>query len=94
MATLFERVFKGSDEMYALAEQAIAEAEKNYGDDEPVAFPNTAYFMGCLYAMTGTKITTFGQLKESMNWIRSQMTREKRTHDIFTSGIFAKYASI
>ncbi len=83
MATLFERVFKGSDEMLAEAEKALA----GFNDSDPVSYPDTAYYLGCLYAFTGSKNQTVGELRKSMEWIRSQMTREKHTQDIFTSGI-------
>ncbi len=87
MATLFERVFKGSDEMYAKAEAAVAEVSKEYSDDTTCVFPDTAYYLPCLYSMTGKKINTLGMVKEGLAWCKEQMTREKRTHDIFTSGI-------
>ena len=87
MATLFERAFKGSDEMYALAEKAIAEASAKYDDSQKVGYPDTAYNLEILYSMTGRKNETLGELKESMEWIKSQMTREKKLHDVFTSGI-------
>ncbi len=87
MTTLFERVFSGSDEMYAVAEKAIAEASEKYSDDEPVAFPDTAYFLANNYAMSGKKITNLGELKEQMKWVKSEMTRENKTYDIFHSGV-------
>lgn len=87
MATLIERVFSGSDEMYEKAEKALAEAAAKYDDSTPVAYPDTAYYLECLYSMTGRKNQTLGELKESMKWIKEQMTREKRTHDVFTSGV-------
>ena len=87
MATLIERVFSGSDEMYEKAEKALAEAAAKYDDSTPVAYPDTAYYLECLYSMTGRKNQTLGELKESMKWIKEQMTRQKRTHDVFTSGV-------
>ncbi len=87
MATLFERVFHGSDEMYDLAVKTLEEVSQKYPDSEPVAFPDTAYYLACIYAMTGKKITNLGELKEIMGWIKGEMTREKKTHDIFTSGV-------
>jgi acetyl-CoA synthase len=87
MKKLFDRVFDGSDEMFAWAEKSIAEVSAKYDDSTPVAFPNTAYFLGILYAMTGKKNQTLGELKESLAWARSQMTKEERLDDVFTSGI-------
>ena len=85
--TLFDRVFKGSDEMYDVAVKALEEASAKYPDSEPIAFPDTAYYLACIYAMTGQKITNLGELKSIMNWIKGQMGRRKKTHDIFTSGV-------
>ena len=85
--TLFDRVFKGSDEMYNVAVKALEEASAKYPDSEPIAFPDTAYYLACIYAMTGQKITNLGELKGIMNWIKGQMGRRKKTHDIFTSGV-------
>ena len=37
--------------------------------------------------MTGTKVTNLGELKEALGVVKSLMTREKRLHDAFMSGI-------
>ncbi len=90
---LFDRVFRGSDEMYALAEKSVDETIKQLGSDAPVAFPNTAYFLACIYAYTGLKVTNLGELKAALTPIREMMTKEKRTQDIFTSGIATAMAA-
>ena len=41
--TLFERVFSGNDEMYALAVKAVDEALAKLGPDAPATFGDTAY---------------------------------------------------
>ena len=41
--TLFDRVFGGNDAVYGLTEAAIDGAIAQYGADQAVAFPNTAY---------------------------------------------------
>ncbi|MCD8124366.1 MAG: CO dehydrogenase/CO-methylating acetyl-CoA synthase complex subunit beta [Lachnospiraceae bacterium] len=73
--------------MVERAVKSLEEVSARYSDDTAVAFPDTAYYLPCIYAMTGEKVTNVGELKNIMGWIRSQMTREKKTHDIFTSGI-------
>ena len=88
MKTLFERVFAGNDEMYALAEKAVAEAVAKLGPDAPATFGDTAYSLPCFYAMTGKKVATVGEAKAALeNEIRAFMTRNNRTKDIFTSGV-------
>ena len=85
--TLFDRVFNGSDAVYGLTEGAIDAAIEKYGADKAVSFPNTAYSLPCYYAVTGTKVTNLGELKEALGVAKSLMTREKRLNDAFMSGV-------
>ena len=84
---LFDIVFNGNDSMYAEAEQAVNEAIAKYGEDKAVGFPDTAYTLACYYAETGTKITNLKEAKEALTYIKSIMTRERRLHDGFMSGV-------
>ena len=85
--TLFDVVFSGNDAVYGLTEKAIDDAIAANGADKAVAFPDTAYSLPCYYAVTGTKVTNLGELKEALGAVKSLMTREKRLHDAFMSGI-------
>ena len=88
MKTLFERVFSGNDEMYALAVKAVDEAMAKLGPDAPATFGDTAYSLPCFYAMTGKKVGTVGEAKAALeNEVKAFMTRNSRTKDIFTSGV-------
>ena len=53
--TLFDRVFGGNDYNYNRTVAAIDAAVAQYGEAEPVAFPNTAYNLPCYYSITGKK---------------------------------------
>ena len=85
--TLFESVFAGNDAVYGLTEGAINQAIEQYGADKAVSFPDTAYALPCYYAVTGVKVTTLAELKEALGVVKTLMTREKRTHDVFMSGV-------
>ena len=85
--TLFETVFSGNDAVYGLTENAINAAIEQYGADKAVSFPNTAYSLPCYYAVTGVKVGTLGELKNALGVVKTLMTRENRTHDIFMSGV-------
>lgn len=86
--TLFDRVFNGSDEMFERAVKAIEEAEQKFELNTPVAFPDTAYFVPCIYAFTGIKVTKLGELKDAFyGAVKDMMLKEKRTESIFRSGI-------
>ncbi len=85
--TLFDRIFGGSDYNYTRTVAAIDEAIATYGEGEAVSFPNTAYSLPCFYAVTGVKVNTLGEMKAAMATIKGMMTRNKRLHDAFQSGI-------
>ncbi len=84
---LFDRVFRGSEEMYSLAEKAVDRTIEKLGAEAPVAFGSTAYYLPCIYAYTGRKVKKLGELKAALEPIRDMMTRNHRTNDVFTSGI-------
>ena len=85
--TLFDRVFSGNDAVYGLTEAAIDNAIAQYGADQAVSFPHTAYSLPCYYAVTGTKVANLGELKEALGVVKTLMTREKRLNDAFMSGV-------
>ncbi len=92
--TLFDRVFGGSDEMYAWAEKAIAEAIEKFGADKEVSLPSTAYSLPCYYAVTGEKLTTLGEAKAALEGrIKEMMTRKNRLHNVFQAGIATALAA-
>ena len=85
--TLFDRVFGGNDYNYARTVAAIDAAIAQYGESEPVAFPDTAYSLPCYYSITGVKITNLGEMKAAMTTVKGMMTRNPRLQDVFDSGI-------
>ena len=85
--TLFDRVFSGNDAVYGLTEAAIDNAIAQYGAEQAVSFPQTAYSLPCYYAVTGTKVSNLGELKEALGVVKTLMTREKRLNDAFMSGV-------
>ena len=56
MKTLFNRVFDGSDEMFAKAEEEVNKIVAEVGRDAPLTLPSTAYFCACIYAYIGKKV--------------------------------------
>ena len=85
--TLFDRVFGGNDAVYGLTEAAIDNAIAQYGADQAVSFPHTAYSLPCYYAVTGTKVANLGELKEALGVVKTLMTREQKLNDAFMSGV-------
>lgn len=85
--TLFDVVFSGNDAVYGLTEGAINDAIAKYGEDKAIAFPDTAYSLPCYYGVTGTKVSTLGELKGALGVVKTLMTREQKLNDAFMSGI-------
>ena len=87
MRPLFDRVFAGSDEMFAKAEAEVNALVAELGADAPMTMPNTAYYLACIYAYIGKKVTTVGELQEALADVKAMMLREKKTNSIFQSGV-------
>ena len=87
MKTLFERVFNGSDQMFAKAEEEVNKIVAEVGRDAPLTMPSTAYCLACIYAYIGKKVTTVGELQDTLADVKAMMLREPRTNSIFQSGV-------
>lgn len=85
--TLFDVVFSGNDTVYGMTEDAINAAITEHGADKAIAFPSTAYSLPCYFGVTGTKVSTLGELKEALGVVKTLMTRKKLLNDAFMSGI-------
>jgi acetyl-CoA synthase len=57
------RAIRGANALVTEAELMLQKAVAEKGPDTPVSFPNTAYYLPLIYAMTGTGVETLGQLK-------------------------------
>ncbi|MDR1589474.1 MAG: CO dehydrogenase/CO-methylating acetyl-CoA synthase complex subunit beta [Oscillospiraceae bacterium] len=90
---LFDRVFRGADQMYEKAESEYGKALAELGADASLAMPDTAYHMACIYAYQNRRITKLGDLREALDEIKSRMIHEQRTGDVFSSGIASVMAA-
>jgi len=54
----------GAVEWVAAAEAKLDQAIKAKGEANPVAFPNTAYYLPVIYSFTGQKVQTLGELRD------------------------------
>ncbi|MHB9291438.1 Carbon monoxide dehydrogenase/acetyl-CoA synthase subunit alpha [Hollandina sp. SP2] len=86
MKLLFNRVFDGVDEMYAIAEKTLSETVKELGEAAPITMPNTAYFLANHLTYLSKKVTTLGELKACFPEVKAWMPHEQRLGDVFKSG--------
>lgn len=68
--------------MVERADAALAEAIEAKGKDEPVAYPNTAYYLPIMYLFLGQKVEKLGDLSESMAEAR-KLLRPVPTDDLW-----------
>ena len=87
MRRLFDRVFKGSDEMYAKAVEELDAAIAKFGADHVMKFPDTAYNCACIRQYAGIEVKTLADLKTALEGpIKEYMNHDPRTEKVFKSG--------
>ncbi|MCL2878693.1 MAG: acetyl-CoA decarbonylase/synthase complex subunit alpha/beta, partial [Treponema sp.] len=70
MKLLFNRVYDGAEEMFAVAEKTLNETIAELGENAPVKMPDTAYFLANIYTYLSKRITVLGELKECLASLR------------------------
>ncbi len=65
------RAIRGANAIVTEAEVMLEHALKEKGADAPVSFPNTAYYLPLILAMTGKEVNTLGELKEILKLLKT-----------------------
>ena len=65
------RAIRGANHLVTEAELMLGQAIQDKGEDAPVAFPNTAYYLPLINGMTGIQVDKLGQLKEILELARN-----------------------
>lgn len=65
------RALRGANLIVREAEKMLEEAIAQYGEDQPVAFTNTAYYLPVILGFTGMEVSTLGQLRPVLEHARS-----------------------
>ncbi len=76
MSALTDLIYSGSNAVAGLTEGAVNDAIAKYGPEAPIAFPNTAYFFPTIYAATGVKVKTLGDLPACVGVLKSLITNQ------------------
>jgi len=71
---------RGAHDLAREAEERLAHAVAEKGDDAPVEFPNTGYYLPVIYAMTGLKVETLADLAPVMDRIRDLLPPPVEEH--------------
>ncbi|MFC1908285.1 acetyl-CoA decarbonylase/synthase complex subunit alpha/beta [Chloroflexota bacterium] len=58
---------RGAHKIVGQAEQKWQQAMDKWGANEPIGFPNTAYYLPIIYGMLGTKVEKLGEMEAILN---------------------------
>lgn len=87
MSALTDLIYGGSNAVAGLTEGAVKEAIEKYGADKEIAFPDTAYFFPTIYAATGVKVKTLGDLPACVDVLKSLITNEPEIGPALNAGL-------
>ena len=87
MSVLTDLIYGGSNAVAGLTENAVNAAIEKYGADHPVAFPDTAYFFPTIYAATGVKVKTLGDLVPCVGVLKSLITGQEDLGQALNAGL-------
>ena len=87
MSALTDLIYAGSNAVAGLTEGAVNDAIAKHGADTPVAFPDTAYFFPTIYAATGVKVKTLGDLPACVGVLKSLITNQDDIAQALNAGL-------
>ena len=87
MSVLTDLIYGGSNAVAGLTEGAVNDAIAKYGADKTIAFPDTAYFFPTIYAATGVKVKTLGDLVPCVGVLKSLITNQEDLGQALNAGL-------
>ena len=87
MRVLTDLIYGGSNAVAGLTEGAVNDAIAKYGADHPIAFPDTAYYFPTIYAATGVKVKTLGDLVPCVGVLKSLITNQEDLGQAINAGL-------
>ncbi len=87
MSALIDLIYQGSNTVADLTEQSVNAAIEKYGADARAAFPETGYFAPTIYAATGVKVKTLGDLPACVGVLKSLITGQEDLGAALNAGL-------
>ncbi len=87
MSVLTDLIYGGSNAVAGLTEGAVNDAIAKHGAEHPIAFPDTAYFFPTIYAATGVKVKTLGDLPACVGVLKSLITNQEDLGQALNAGL-------
>jgi acetyl-CoA synthase len=73
---LLKKAYDGTITALSYAEILLNRAIKDYGKEQTIGYPDTAYHLPVITCLSGEKVTTLNELVPILNRMRNQVTRE------------------
>ena len=87
MSVLTDLIYGGSNAVAGLTEGAVNDAIAKYGPEKEIAFPDTAYCFPTIYAATGVKVKTLGDLPACVGVLKSLITNQEDLGQALNAGL-------
>ena len=87
MSVLTDLIYAGSNAVAGLTEGAVNDAIAKYGAEKEIAFPDTAYCFPTIYAATGVKVKTLGDLPACVGVLKSLITNQEDLGQALNAGL-------
>ncbi len=87
MSVLTDLIYGGSNAVAGLTEGAVNDAIAKYGAEKEIAFPDTAYCFPTIYAATGVKVKTLGDLPACVGVLKSLITNQEDLGQALNAGL-------
>ena len=87
MSVLTDLIYGGSNAVAGLTEGAVNDAIAKHGADKTIAFPDTAYYFPTIYAATGVKVKTLGDLAACVGVLKSLITNQEDLGQALNAGL-------
>ena len=87
MSILTDLIYGGANAVAGLTAAAVNEAVLKYGADRDIAFPDTAYYFPTIYAATGVKVRTLGDLPACVEVLWSLITNQEDLGQALNAGL-------
>jgi len=87
MSVLTDLIYGGTNAVAGLTECAVHDAITRYGADREIGFPNTDFFFPILYAVTGKKVRTLGDLIPCIGVIKKLITNHEDLGQALNAGL-------
>ncbi len=90
---LLKRAYDGAIIATSYAEILLNQAIAEHGPDAPVSYPDTAYYLPVITALSGEKVTKLGELRPILNRMRAQIKTDLTFENSLLWGESTLYAA-